>query len=394
MIFILQRGFVNLGILPTERPVFIKDFAELGIIIIMFAINFEEEAGNFLSSIKGSWGIAFIGAVVPFAIAYSAAYYFWGVANNALMCGLAMTATAVSLTMVSLKTEGLSKLPAATGIMTSAVLDDIASLTLVAVVVPITAGEATVSTSGMLLVAGKAIAFFLLVTCYLLLVTVMGAWLFSANQGWIKRIPLIGQVNLRKILAMGDGEYTVLALLLVAVSVGLLAHEFGFHPAIGAYMAGLVIQREYFSFHQHRSIDFHQQAQQIVDNVAFTWIGPVFFVTLGTQLVFDPELFITLIPYAVTLFIGLFIGQVLSVGLAARYTGGYDWHESLMISFGMLGRAKLAFVVLDIAYVQHNIMSTDTFYTLIITAFMLNISVPLTIRWWKVRFANRASNTA
>jgi Kef-type K+ transport system membrane component KefB len=103
--------FVNIGILPTEMPIFIKDFAELGIIIIMFAIGFEEETGNFLSSIKRSWGIAFFGAVTPFAIAYSAAYYFWGGTNNALMCGLAMTATAVSLTVVSLKTEGLSKLP-------------------------------------------------------------------------------------------------------------------------------------------------------------------------------------------------------------------------------------------------------------------------------------------
>lgn len=379
-------ALVNLGILPTEMPVFIKDFSELGIIIIMFAIGFEEETSNFLGSIKRSWGIAFFGAIVPFAIAYSAAYYFLGDANNALLCGLAMTATAVSLTMVSLKTEGLSKLPAATGIMTSAVLDDIASLALVAIMVPIAAGEATVSASGILLVGGKAIAFFILVT-------IMGAWLFPASQGWIRRVPLIGQFDLRKVLAMGEGEYTVLALLLVAVSVGLVAHEFGFHPAVGAYMAGLVIQREYFSFHEHRSIDFHQQAQQIIDNVAFTWIGPVFFVTLGTQLIFDTTLFITVIPYAIILFLALFVGQVVSAGLAARYTGGFDWPESLMIGFGMLGRAELAFVVMDIAYVQHNIMSTNTFYTLMITAFMLNISVPLTIRWWKTRFASDAPKT-
>ncbi len=380
-------ALVNIGILPTEMPVFIKDFSELGIIIIMFAIGFEEETSNFLGSIKRSWGIAFFGAVVPFAIAYSAAYYFWGNPNNALLCGLAMTATAVSLTMVSLKTEGLSKLPAATGIMTSAVLDDIASLALVAIMVPIAAGEATVSVGGILLVGGKAIAFFVLVT-------IMGAWLFPASQGWVKRIPLIGQFDLSKILAMGEGEYTVLALLLVAVSVGLVAHEFGFHPAVGAYMAGLVIQREYFSFHEHRSIDFHQQAQQIIDNVAFTWIGPVFFVTLGTQLIFDTTLFLNVIPYAIILFLALFVGQILSAGLAARYTGGFDWPESLMIGFGMLGRAELAFVVMDIAYVQHNIMSSDTFYTLMITAFMLNISVPLTIRWWKTHFANNIPNAA
>ena len=128
---------VNTGILPLEMPEFIVNFAELGIIIIMFALGFEEDSNNFIKSIKRSWGIAFFGALVPFSIAYSATYYWWGDNNMAMLCGLAMTATAVSLTLVSLKTEGLSKSPAATGIMTSAVLDDIASLGAVAVMVPI-----------------------------------------------------------------------------------------------------------------------------------------------------------------------------------------------------------------------------------------------------------------
>lgn len=370
---------VNLGLLPQVMPVFIVDFSELGIILIMFALGFEENTDNFLSSIKRSWGIAFFGALVPFIVAYFATLYFWGDKNMALLCGLAMTATAVSLTMVSLKTEGLSKTPAATGIMTSAVLDDIASLALVAIMVPIAAGEATVSVAGIGLVLGKAVLFFLLIT-------LIGGWLFPASEGWVARIPLIGHFNLRQVLAMARGEYTVLALLLVAVIVAILAHHFGFHPAVGAYMAGLVIKREYFEFHHHRKIDFHDQAKQIIDNVAFSWIGPVFFVTLGTRLIFDAEIFIAVIPYSLLLFVGLFIGQILSAGLAARYTGKFDWPDSWMIGFGMLGRAELAFVVMDIAYVQHNIMNTESFYTLMFTAFLLNISVPLTIRWWKQKF--------
>jgi Na+:H+ antiporter len=372
-------AMVNLGLLPQVMPVFIVDFSELGIILIMFALGFEENTDNFLSSIKRSWGIAFFGALVPFIVAYFATLYFWGDKNMALLCGLAMTATAVSLTMVSLKTEGLSKTPAATGIMTSAVLDDIASLALVAIMVPIAAGEATVSVAGIGLVLGKAVLFFLLIT-------LIGGWLFPASEGWVARIPLIGHFNLRRVLAMARGEYTVLALLLVAVAVAILAHDFGFHPAVGAYMAGLVIKREYFEFHHHRKIDFHDQAKQIIDNVAFSWIGPVFFVTLGTRLIFDAEIFMAVIPYSLLLFVGLFIGQILSAGLAARYTGKFDWPDSWMIGFGMLGRAELAFVVMDIAYVQHNIMNTESFYTLMFTAFLLNISVPLTIRWWKQKF--------
>ncbi|WP_461517616.1 cation:proton antiporter [Porticoccus sp.] len=373
-------AMVNLGWLPQVMPVFITDFSELGIILIMFALGFEENTGNFLNSIKRSWGIALFGAIVPFAVAYAAALYFWGDNNMALLCGLAMTATAVSLTMVSLKTEGLSNTPAATGIMTSAVLDDIASLALVAILVPMATGEASVSMAGIGLVMGKAVLFFLFVTF-------IGGWLFPASSGWIARIPIIGPFSLRQLLAMGRGEYTVLALLTVALLVAILAHEFGFHPAVGAYMAGLVIKREYFIFHEQRNIDFYEQAKQIIDNVAFSWIGPVFFVTLGTKLVFESAVFFAVLPLGLLLFAGLFVGQVLSAALAARYTGHFDWPASWMIGFGMLGRAELAFVVMDIAYVQHQIISIEAFYTLMLSAFLLNMSVPLSIRWWKQRFS-------
>ena len=43
---------VNVDFLPQEMPVFINNFAEPGIIIIMFALGFEENTDNFLSSIK------------------------------------------------------------------------------------------------------------------------------------------------------------------------------------------------------------------------------------------------------------------------------------------------------------------------------------------------------
>ena len=370
---------VNVGVLPHELPPFIEVFAELGIIIIMFALGFEEDTHNFLKSVKRSWGIAFFGALAPFCIAYGAAWYFWNDANIALFVGLAMTATAVSLTMVSLKSEGLSTTPAATGIMTSAVLDDIASLALVAILVPIAVGGATVSVAGVGLIVGKAIAFFLVVTF-------MGAWLFPSNYGMLKNIPFIGRFGLQQILSMGRGEYTVLSLLLIAVLVGLLAHQFGFHPAIGAYMAGLIIRREYFDIHPDQKVDFHAQAREIIDNVAFSWIGPVFFVTLGSKLIFDADMFLSVLPNVLLLFVGIFVGQVLSASLAARFTGGFDWASSWMIGFGMLGRAELAFVVLNIAYVQHAILSEQAFYTLMLAMFLLNISVPLAIRWYKPYF--------
>lgn len=67
--------------------------------------------------------------------------------------------------------------------------------------------------------------------------------------------------------------------------------------------------------------------------------------------------------------------------------------ESLMIGFGMLGRAELAFVVMDIAYVQHGILPVEASFTLMITAFALNIFVPVTISWRRPHYLRATLDT-
>jgi len=364
---------VNVGIMPTESGEFISGLAELGIILIMFSLGFEENTSNFISSIKKSWGIAFFGAVAPFLAAYTITYYFWSDSNIALMCGLTMTATAVSLTMVSLKSMRLHKSPAATRIMTSAVLDDIASLALVAILVPVASGAGPVDALHILAIIGKAIAFFLIVV-------ILGAWLFpSSNKGLLRKIPFIKNYGIQHLLAFG--RHSVLTVLLLALLVGLLAHELGFHPAVGAYMAGLIFKEEYFLLENTKGS--YADTKRILENAAFSWIGPVFFIELGTKLVFDGTILVSVLPHIAILTVSIFFSQVISAALAARFTGGMDWPNSVLIGFGMLGRAELAFVVINIAYVQNSILTVHAFYTLMMTAFILNILVPLTISAWK-----------
>ena len=383
VLYFLFLGFVmvNVGLLPVESDPFVRGFAELGIIVIMFALGFEESTSHFVQSIKRSWGIALFGALAPFAVAYTVAEYYWQDTNLALMCGLAMTATAVSLTMVSLRSEGLQATPAAMRIMTSAVIDDIASLALVAILVPVATGEQLSGLDGMLIIIGKVVVFFVLVW-------VAAVWLLPHElKGWMRRVPLVGRFGVRHVLSFEGGHYATLAVLIMALLAGILAHYFGFHPAVGAYMAGLILREEYFE--RRGEVDSYQDTRRILDSVAYSWVGPVFFVQLGTQLVFDWEIIVAVIPQTITLLTGLFVAQVASASLAARYTSGMAWPESVLIGFGMLGRAELAFVVLDIAYRQNAIINTEAFYTLMFTAFWLNVSVPLTIRLWKTLYDRR-----
>lgn len=387
VLYFLFLGSVlaNIGVLPAESGPFIRVFAELGIIFIMFALGFEESTDNFLASIKRSWGIALFGALAPFAVAYVIADYVWDDPNISLMCGLAMTATAVSLTMVSLQSLGLQNSIVALRIMTSAVLDDIGALVMVAIVVPLAAGEETFTLLSAVVTAGKAVLFFVIVS-------IIGVWIFPRSHAkWLKRVPWLQHLSLRTYLTFDKGNYSTLAILLAALAVGLLAHYFGFHPAVGAYMAGLIVREEHFQLTTRtidefgRPVEFNVYAEtkRIVDNAAFCWVGPVFFVDLGAKILFDWNLLTEIMPYVIAMTVCIAVFQVLSASLAARYTSGMNYAESLMIGFGMLGRAELAFVVIDIAYVQHSILNREAFFTLMITAFFLNILVPVTITWWK-----------
>ena len=381
VLYFLAAGcvMVNLGWLPEHSTPFIAGISEVGIILIMFALGFEANPRYFIRSIKRSWGIALFGALGPFIAAWSCAQYFWGDDRIAVLCGLTMTATAVSLTMVSLKSEGLHLSGAASGIMTSAIIDDIASLALVAILIPVATGAGDLSVTGIATIVLRALLFFVVIVA-------IAIWIMphSAEQGLLKRYPFLQRFGMSNMLSIDDGSKATLGILLVAISISLLAHYLGLHPAIGAYMAGLIIKEEYFHFgKRENNRALYRDTRRIIDDAAFSWIGPIFFVNLGTHIVFDPVIFASILDETLMLLAGVFFAQVISATAAARYTGSFNWQDSVMIGFGMLGRAELAFVVMNIAYTQHGIFTEEVFYTLMITIFWLNVSVPVTIRFWR-----------
>jgi len=96
----------------------------------------------------------------------------------------------------------------------------------------------------------------------------------------------------------------------------------------------------------------YSETKSIVDGAAFSRTGPIFFVDLGEQLIFHLSMLRQVIPYNAMLTLDIFLCQVLSATLAARYTIILRWEQSLMTGSGISDRAVLAFVVIDIAYVQ------------------------------------------
>jgi Kef-type K+ transport system membrane component KefB len=275
--------------------------------------------------------------------------------------------------------------------MTSALLDDIAALAMLAIIIPIASGQTSVDFTSVGFIVVKAITFFGIVFILPKMV------LPTESKGPLSFIPGLRNFGISHIFSFTRGQRTLVILIFVMV-VALSSHAFGLHPAIGAYMAGLILREEYFTDEQAKTIEDeetisedYKSIKKMIDNVAFVWIGPVFFIDLGTKIIFDWNLLVSVIPYVAALTLTLICVQILSAGMAERYTGGFNFQESVMIGLGMLGRAELAFVVIDIAYVQNNILTDTAFYTLMVTAFFMNIAVPVGIKLWKPYFIRQGS---
>ncbi len=382
---------VNIGILPEHHTV-LDAIGEWGILFVMFALGFDEDFHHFMQGVKKSFGIATLGAIFPFAAGFYTAGFFGFDFYSQMIWGLTMTATAVSLTMVSLRQEKLHKSTASTAIMTAAVVDDILSLVGLAIVIPIILNANSGSTSGVdmfaiFIIILKVIAFF---TIIFFIGLVLFPDSLASEKGkkhniFFKYAVRIRKfTGIRKLLTTNNGEFTPVIMILIAFVFGDIANQFGFHPAIGAYFAGLFLKGEYFTVNNNKNLESHrEESKKIMDHLAFTIFGPIFFVMLGTKLLFDFSVIANIILPVLVLFFLVLIFQILSASIAAKYTGGYKWHESVMIGLGMLGRAELAFIVINIAYTQEKIISLEQFYILVATLFLLNITVPIAIKWWK-----------
>ena len=276
-----------------------------------------------------------------------------------------MTATAVSLTMMTLKSLNLHKTKAATGIMTSAVVDDVLSLIGVAILLPIILSGGNSDT---LNINYEELAFtFAKVIIFFVAVYVIGKFILPHEKG------------LKRIFKMEQGAYAVLGIFVVVFWFGALAHMLGFHPAIGAYFAGLLLKEEYFQLTKNETSNIHS-IENVINNLAFVVFGPVFFILLGSKIIFDMSVLGEVIVPTITLFLVVLVFQIISAGGAAKFTGGYSNRDSILIGLGMLGRAELAFIVINIAYVQNQLITQQEFYILVFTTFLLNISVPLLIK--------------
>ena len=338
----------------------IQLLAEIGIFFLMFHAGVETQPQEFYDALKRSMGVAIVGAIVPFGISFGLATWFGLGIVGATFVGLTMTATAVVITLKSLKDLGLANTRVARIIIASCVIDALLTLVFFGLVIGILSGG-TFEPLTLVITLGKVIGFFAVSV-------ILGSVVYP-------RLSL-------PFRSKGGKGFTFV--LLTAIGAGLFAEAIGLHMILGAYMAGLFFEEKVAHPNLVRIV--HDRAY----GIAYSFLGPIFFISLGFSITFDISA--TEVAFIVFLTAAVIVGQILSAGGMARRIG-LPLREALTVGVGMCGRAEMAFIIASLALSQEAI-GQSVFTVLIFTAFLLNLFTPLALKGCAILLEGRAAKHA
>ena len=294
-----------LGVVDPRDPV-IHTMAELGVIILLFAIGLETELASLIRVGPAAIVVALVGVAAPFLLGYVAAHSLGLPTIHALVCGAALTATSVGITARVLSELGKLETSEGKVILGAAVIDDVIGLIILAVVGSMVGG-ATPSVASVSRIAGIAVLF-------VAAAVVVGNFVAGPIFRVVERIQVAGAL----------GVFGLAFALLLAW----LAQRSGSAMIVGAFAAGLVLHK----LPQHRAIE-----------KAATSLGhffvPIFFASVGAAVdlgaLADPD----------ALLLG---GALIACGVVGKIVAGLApwWFKGdrLLVGIGMVPRGEVGLI--------------------------------------------------
>ena len=324
----------------VEPSVIIEVLAQLGIFFLLLHTGVETSPREFFAALKKSLGVATVGAIVPFSVSFGVALAFGLEIVSAVFVGLTMTATAVVITLKILYDLGLKDTRVARVVVASCVIDDLMALVAFSFALGIMQ-HGDVDATTMAWIALK-------VTLFFGGGLAIGYWFF----------PLLKHPFRNR-----DGHGFTFVLVL-GLGYGLVAEAIGLHIILGAYLAGLFFEEKV------ASPELVQKVADRLEGIAYSFLGPIFFISLGFHITFD-VLTGESLAFVIVLTVVLLVGQIVSAGGMARLLK-FSWTESASVGIGMCGRAEMAYVIAALGF-QLGAFDARVLSIMIFVTFLVNI---------------------
>lgn len=334
-----------LGAGLMEKTEIISQFAEIGVVFLMFIAGLETDVRELVESGKSSSMIALGGIVAPVLMIFIGMMLLIPDQDKtvALFLGVVSTATSVSISVQTLREIGQLRTKQGIMILGAAIIDDVVGIIILTLLIGMVSPAATAS---VLVVILKILSFFVLVY-------VAGYFIIKALKNINQRFNI-------------DDKIIVWSIVLCLV-LAFLSEEFGIAAITGAYFAGVI-----FSMTSYQ----HQVSHEIgkISKFLFT---PVFFVGIGMDINIMEAM--SAIGVGSILIVLGSLGKIIGCGLGARLTG-YNGVKALQIGVGMVPRAEVAIIVASLGVKMH-ILSPKDMAATILMVLVTTLVTPSLLKW-------------
>ncbi len=336
-----------------------SSIAELGLIFLLFFVGLETRVQEIFKVGRRAAAVATLGVLFPFLLGYGSLRLMGRAEVEALFVGAALVATSTGITARTLRDLGVIRSTEARIILGAAVIDDILSLLVLAVVAGL-GGARRSSPFDVVFLLLEALGF-------VAFVALVGSGIV---RRYGPRLRTTEEPNVPFVLAVG-----------ICLGLAVLASQIGLSPIVGAFLAGMVLAEA------RGHLDIERAALPVYELLA-----PFFFVVVGTQVdlgVFGERRTLEL---ALLLSLLAVLGKLIGCGIGAW---GLGWRRTVIVSVGMVPRGEIGLVVVTLGRAL-NAVPEEIFSVMVAISLLTTVGVPPVLKrlFVGVRLLQPAAATA
>lgn len=353
----LLLGPACFGVL--QETDFIKNIAEIGVIVLMFAAGLETDVQELKKTGLASFIIALLGVIVPLIGGYFVATIYNPVTDQQTMLqnifvGVVLTATSVSITVETLKELGKLSTKTGNAILGAALIDDVLGIIALTVISSFAGSD---------------------VSLWVILLKILGFFIFCGVVAFlfIKFVnPWINKYkkDLRR--------FVILAFAFCLLMSFSAEYFFGVSDITGAFVTGLILSNNKKTSYMLNRFD----------TVSYVLLSPVFFASVGLKVTFS-NMSATVVVLTVLLLVVAILSKMIGCGLGAKICK-YTNLQSVKIGIGMISRGEVALIVATKG-MSMGLMKDEFFAPLVLVVVATTIVTPILL---KLAYKYQASREA
>jgi Kef-type K+ transport system membrane component KefB len=333
---------------------FIGQLADIGMLFLMLYVGLEFSPRLIKASSWLGGAIAAVGVAFPMLLGLGVGFYFGLSGATLAFTAIAMSVTALPVTIRILKDLEVLRTRTSTTIISAALITDVALLFALGIILG-TQESATWETVVILSVSFAS--FFLVALAF-------GRYV----------VPYL----YRLLRWMQTGEAAFALAIGVAIAFAVVAEWTGLPGVVGAFIAGLLLRE------MGTGLKVWARVRDILSGITLGFLAPIFFVRIGFSVDFGALL--SHLPLFIAVTVVAILGKVLGSYVPARL-GGLGQNESMAIGWMMMGKGAMELVFAQLALERGLFEGREyLFSVLVVMAFVSTILAPIL---FKV-FFNRA----